>query len=99
MAAGPRGQDGPFGQSIVPIFPSLEKRGAALVRMGAHIAPASRPRMPWPVALVIAVLLSIVGALMCVVVYLLVMVSAALSGLFTVVPAAFLHVLLRSMRR
>ena len=38
-------------------------------------------------------------ALMSVVVYLLVIVSAALSGLFTIVPAALLHVLLRAFGR
>jgi len=36
-----------------------------------------------------------VAWLMAVVVYLLVIVSAAISGLFTIMPAALLHVLLR----
>jgi len=42
-----------------------------------------------------AVLGVVVAGLLGVVVYLLVMVSAALSGLFTIMPAAALHVLLR----
>ncbi|MGE5243740.1 MAG: M48 family metalloprotease [Betaproteobacteria bacterium] len=99
VAADGRGQGGPFGRSIVPIFPSPRKRMAALDRMGAHVALAPRPPMPWPAALVLGGLLSVVGALMCLVVYLLVMVSAAVSGLFTIVPAAFLHYLLRWLGR
>jgi Zn-dependent protease with chaperone function len=95
VAGAPRGQDGPFGTSLVPIFPSIEKRGDALVRMGAHITPRHGQPMPWLAKVVLTVLLSIVGALLCVVIYLLVMLSAAVSGLFTIVPAAFLHYLLR----
>jgi len=46
---------------------------------------------------VFAGLLLVLGGLMCVVVYLLVIVSAALSGFFTLVPAALLHALLRAI--
>jgi Zn-dependent protease with chaperone function len=99
VAGDPSGQDGPFGRSIVPIFPSSQKRLAALVKMGAHAAPKTRPRVPWLAALVLTVLASILGALMAVVVGLLVFVSTALSGLFTVMPAALLHVVLRWMAR
>ena len=99
VAGGSRGQDGPFGTSLVPIFPSIEKRGDALVRMGAHIAPHHGQRMPWLAKVVLTVLLSIVGALLCLVIYLLVMLSAAVSGLFTIVPAALLHYLLRWLGR
>lgn len=99
VAADPRGSEGPFGRSMVPIFPSIEKRVAALARMGAHVAPAVRRRMPWPVVAFFAVLFSVIAALMSVAVYLLVVVSAALSGLFTIVPAAFLHALLRWLGR
>jgi Zn-dependent protease with chaperone function len=99
VAAGPPGQDGPFGAGMVPIFPSPQKRLAALGRMGAHVSQPSGHGLPWPAALVLAVLASILAALMCVVVYLLVIVSAALSGFFTLVPAALLHALLRSIGR
>jgi hypothetical protein len=49
--------------------------------------------------LILAVLTGVIAALLGVVLYLLVLVSAALSGLFTIVPAALLHVLLRSFGR
>jgi Zn-dependent protease with chaperone function len=93
--ADPRGHSGPFGRSIVPIFPSPQKRVAALTRMGAHVSLQARPSMPWPLAVVGAALIAIVAALMSVVVFLLVMVSTAISGLFTIFPAAALHFLLR----
>jgi len=86
---------GPFGTSFVPIFPSLEKRGAALVRMGAHVAPVDKPRMPLWLVAVFTTLLSIAALLMAIVVYLLVILSTALSGMFTIMPAAILHYLLR----
>jgi Zn-dependent protease with chaperone function len=87
--------NGPFGQSLVPIFPPIEKRVAALNRMGAHTQLEPRRPMPTPLVVLFAVLLSICGALMAVVVFLLVMVSTAISGLFTIFPATLLHFLLR----
>jgi Zn-dependent protease with chaperone function len=99
VAPGPSGQGGPFGPAMVPIFPSQQKRLAALTRMGAHVAQTPARGAPWPAVLVLAVLATILAGLIGVVVYLLVIVSAALSGLFTVVPAALLHALLRSIGR
>jgi Zn-dependent protease with chaperone function len=93
--AGGRGALGPFGLALVPIFPSEGRRVAALVRMGAHVALEPRSRVPWWLMLVFVLFLSILASLMGVVVYLLVIVSTALSGLFTVVPAGLLHLLLR----
>ena len=97
VAADPHGVDGPFGRSIVPIFPSVEKREKALVRMGAHVV--SEPRKPMPVWAVVIIggLLSFAGALMAVAVVMLTMVSAALSGMFTIIPAAILHLILRAL--
>jgi Zn-dependent protease with chaperone function len=95
VAGTARGGSGPFGESIVPIFPSPEKRVAALRRMGAHVAMTPRPAMPKAIVAVFAVLLSIGAALMSIVAVLLVMVSTAISGLFTVFPAGLIHVLLR----
>ena len=46
-----------------------------------------------------AVLGVIVFGLLSVVVYLLVIVSAALSGMFTLVPAGILHAILRALAR
>ncbi len=97
--AAPGGRVGPFGAGVVPIFPSPEKRVAALVRMGAQVTLQPRHRLPWPLLLLLVTLLSIAGALMCVVVYLLVILSTAISGLFTIFPAALLHYLLRWLGR
>ncbi len=95
VAADRRGEGGLFGSSIVPIFPSIEKRVAALRRMGAHVSLKPRPPMPWWLLAVFGVLGSIVVALLSVVVFLLVFVSTAISGLFTIFPAAALHFILR----
>jgi len=97
--AGDRGGGGLFGASIVPIFPSPQKRVAALARMGAHVTMKPRAPIPWPIAAVLALLAAIGAGLMAIVVYLLAMVSTALSGLFTIMPAAVLHFLLRWMGR
>ena len=99
VAAGTHAGEGPFGASMVPIFPSPEKRLAALARLGAHVLLQPRRRMPWALVLLLGALFSIVGALMCIVVYLLVILSAAMSGMFTMVPAALLHSLLRWLGR
>jgi Zn-dependent protease with chaperone function len=99
VAADPHGVDGPFGRSIVPIFPSVEKREKALVRMGAHVAPEPRKPMPVWAVVIIGGLLSFAGALMAVAVVMLTMVSAALSGMFTIIPAAILHLILRALAR
>ena len=99
VAADPHGVDGPFGRSIVPIFPSVEKREKALVRMGAHVVPEPRKPMPVWAVVIIGGLLSFAGALMAVVVVMLTMVSAALSGMFTIIPAAILHLILRALAR
>jgi Zn-dependent protease with chaperone function len=98
VAPGPRDL-GPFGRSAVPVFPSMERRGRALVRMGAHVAVRPRSRMPWWLTLILGGLGAFVGILLCIVIYLLVIVSAALSGLFTIMPAAVLHFLLRWLAR
>ncbi len=98
VAADPRGQ-GPFGTSIVPVFPSAQKRGAALVRMGAHVAPAAKPPLPLWLAAIFGAAAVIIAGLMALVIYLLVIVSTALSGLFTIFPATALHFLLRWLAR
>jgi Zn-dependent protease with chaperone function len=83
--------------SFVSIFPSLQRRIDALVRMGAEerFLPTRRYRLPLPALILIAVLSAIIGFLLVVVVVLLIWVSAALSGLFTLFPTALLHALLR----
>lgn len=100
VGADPRGGDGPFGTSFVPIFPSVERRQAALRKMGAHLAAQTRPRrMPAAVAAILVLLGAVVLGLMSVVVVLLTGLSAAMSGLFTIMPMALLHVLLRWVAR
>jgi hypothetical protein len=97
--AGTGGVGGPFGASIVPVFPSPEKRVAALAKMGAHVAPNRKPRIPWPILAVLWALAGVGAVLLAIIVYLLVIVSTALSMLFTVMPAAILHFLLRWIAR
>jgi Zn-dependent protease with chaperone function len=98
VAAQRSGAGGPFGASIVPIFPSIEKRVRALNRMGAHTALQPRPPMPKWLVMLFTVAAVVGGGLMSVVVVLLVWVSTAISGLFTILPTALLHFLLRWLR-
>jgi Zn-dependent protease with chaperone function len=88
---------GLLGGQIVSIFPPTEKRYQALGTMGASLKPLARqrPMMPTGVLLLITALGSIAGVLMAVAVVLLVWLSFAISGLFTVFPAAMIHALLR----
>ncbi len=83
--------------AIVSIFPSTERRLAALVALGAEPPPATRrrPRMSGPVLLLVAVLVAILASLLGLVVVLLVWVSVAISMLFTILPLVWLHILLR----
>ncbi len=98
---GTRGNAGLFGGWASAIaFPALRKRHRALQRMDADpvspgaLAPDTR-RLPPLVKLFIAVALPLVGVLMCIAVVLLVWLSAAMSGMFTILPAALLHAILR----
>lgn len=96
--SGAAGGGGLFGGTIADIFPSYERRGRALVKMGASVAPVSSgPGPRGAKLLIVAVLLTIVGVLLCVVTVLLVWVSVALSMLFTGLPLVLLHALLRSL--
>jgi Zn-dependent protease with chaperone function len=94
---GSREDAGLLGESFVSIFPSPERRIEALVKLGADARSLSRrrSRLPLPVLVVLAGLGVIMAALLGTAVVLLVEVSAALSGLFTLVPAALLHHILR----
>lgn len=95
--SGPAGTGGLLGGQIVSIFPSTERRYKALGRMGAALRPIARKRPAWPlpIALLIGALSVLVGGLLTVAVGLMVWVSVALSGLFTIMPAAAIHALLR----
>jgi Zn-dependent protease with chaperone function len=98
---GTRGNAGLFGGWASAIaFPALDKRHRALERMGADRLPqgktlAGRPQLTGLVKLFVMVAIPLVGVLLCVAVVLLVWLSAALSGMFTILPAALLHAILR----
>jgi len=84
----------PLMQSILSPVPSAERRLRALAKMGAHLRRAPR-QMPLAARLILGALFAVMGGLMLVAVVLMVYVSAALSGLFTIIPILVLHMLLR----
>ena len=90
------GAEGGLGSSMVPPFPSVERRERALARLGAHVTFEAH-RLPWLLRLLLAVALVVLAGLLGLVVYLLMLVSVMLSGMFTLVPAALLHALLRHL--
>jgi hypothetical protein len=81
--------------SSVPMYPRLDKRLKALGRMGATVVLTPSRRMPLWLQLVIGAAGLVIAALLGVVIYLLVMISIAFSGLFTLLPAMILHAILR----
>jgi hypothetical protein len=93
------GAKGMFGSAGAKMFPALAKRIQALAGMGATLTvPTARSnwqRVPVKIKLLVVPLLALCGALLCVVVYLLALVSVALSGMFTWVPAVILDAILR----
>ena len=82
---------------IVSVFPSVEKRLVALIRMGANKQLLTVPQSASPlwVKALIGSLLVVMAALIAVLLPLLVMASAMLSIFFTIIPVAILHTLLR----
>lgn len=86
---------GLFGSSAVPMYPAVDKRLKALARMGATVVLSQPRSMPLWAKLVVIGAAAIVIPLLCIAIYLLVMVSIALSGLFTLMPVVILHALLR----
>lgn len=89
-----RARAGILSGSSVPMFPSIERRLKALATMGANVTITTRhiPGWMWlagiPIGLVLAGLLGLV-------MFLLVWLSVALSGMFTWVPAVIIHMILR----
>ncbi len=83
--------------SIVPMFPSVERRLGALRRMGAHVTLAKRRPLDWRVFIFLPPLVTLVALLLTVVLVLLCYVSIPLSALFTGIPFAVLHLLLRAL--
>ncbi|HEU0199386.1 MAG TPA: M48 family metalloprotease [Burkholderiaceae bacterium] len=91
---------GLLGGQVVSIFPSIERRYKALGRMGAEMRPLhAAGALPLPLVLLFGFLGALCGWLGMVAVVLLIWLSIALSGLFTIFPAALLHALLRAIGR
>jgi hypothetical protein len=86
-----------LGGSVVPMFPSLERRLRALRRLGASVQVKVRKPLDWrliafgvPLGMILIILVAIVLVLLS-------YVSIPLSMLFTGIPFAVLHVLLRAL--
>jgi Zn-dependent protease with chaperone function len=90
-------QRGVFGGNAVPMFPSIDRRLRALAAMGAHISRPKTRQMPLWALLVIGGLLSLLAILVAALFPLLIWLSLALTMLFTGLPFAILHALLRWM--
>ena len=91
-----RGQQaGVFGSTAVPMFPSIDRRLRALGTMGAHITRAARPQIPMRTWLIITPLLAVLAVLVAILFPLLIWVSLALTMLFSGIPFAIVHALLR----
>ncbi|WP_129781168.1 M48 family metalloprotease [Peristeroidobacter soli] len=95
LVAGGARRGGLLSGSSVPMYPAHDKRLKALARMGATVVLSAPRRMPLWAQLLVGVLGVVVVSLLSVAIYLLVMVSIALSGLFTLLPTVLLHALLR----
>jgi Zn-dependent protease with chaperone function len=95
LVAGSARRGGLLSGSSVPMYPAHDKRLKALARMGATVVLSPPRSMPLWARALIAVAGVVVVALLSAAIYLLVMVSIALSGLFTLLPTVILHALLR----
>jgi Zn-dependent protease with chaperone function len=84
-----------LGGSSVPMAPSLARRLKALGVMGAQVSLHTGRVIPAWAWLLLAPVIALLVALTAAVVFGLIYVSAALSGLFTWLPAVILHALLR----
>ena len=86
--------------SVVSIFPPLSAREEALAKMGAHAQPVADgafAQLPVPLRALLGGLFALCFALGGFAVYLLIILSVAVSGLFLIVPAALLHAVLRTL--
>lgn len=89
-----RGAAGFIDGAVLSFFPDLQKRLQALAAQGAKVRLVKQqfPLMMWVVGLPVGV---IVAALFATLIYLLMVVSLMLSMLFTLLPVAAIHALLR----
>lgn len=95
LVAGGTHRGGLLSGSSVPMHPPHENRLKALAHMGANVVLSPPPGRPFWLQLLIAVGGVVVVSLLSVATYLLVMISIAFSGLFTLLPTMILHALLR----
>jgi len=93
----PSSRGGGFmGASFVPMFPAAGRRLRALQKLGPHLQAGTRPGWTWnPVTVLLAALGLLAGVLMAAVVVMLVVLSAMMSCLFTLLPFGVLHAILR----
>ena len=84
-----------LGGSSVPMSPSLDRRLKALGVMGAPVTLRSHRQLPFFASCVLIPVLALVAVLMSVVVFGLLYISVALSGMFTWLPAVIIHAFLR----
>jgi Zn-dependent protease with chaperone function len=82
------------------MFPAPERRLRALARLGAHLQAPARAPGQWTgvkvmLVLVLGLLVALLAGLLATAVWLLVVLSAAMSMLFTFIPLGLLHLLLR----
>ncbi len=86
---------GVFSGSAVPMFPSIDRRLRALGSMGAHINRAAGRKMPLWAWFILGPLLALLATLVALLFPLLIWLSLALTMLFSGIPFAILHALLR----
>jgi hypothetical protein len=84
-----------LGGSSVPMSPALDRRLKALGVMGAHVSVRAGRVLPGWAWFVLAPVIALLVVLISMVIFGLLYVSVALSGLFTWLPAALVHALLR----
>lgn len=87
--------DGLMRSSVVPSYPSVDRRLRELVKMGAHVTGRPKARLPALAIAIIVPLAMLVMALVGVMLCLMVWLSMALSMLFLGLPFGILHVFLR----
>jgi Zn-dependent protease with chaperone function len=86
---------GVLGTSFVPMFPSIERRLRALGRMGAHLKPPAAHRIPLKILIILLPLAALLAGLVALLFPLLIYLSLGLTALFTGLPFAIVHALLR----
>ena len=94
-ASGLIGAKSILGGSSVPMSPSIDRRLQALGVLGAQVMPRARRQLPFWMWCALAPVIALLVALMGGVVFGLLYISLALSGMFTWLPALLLHAMLR----